>query len=253
MAQPFSLALGSSCFATRSAVSLTAIVLVASNSACLADESLRVRLEEMAAGFASKTPEAMRSAFAEGIDEVRRSGLVQTAKNLGDDAPDRDLVGLGGERVSLSAAWADGPAVVTFYRGGWCPYCNLTLKALQESLAEIEGAGATLVAITPEIDSKAAETAEKNGLGFTVLTDPGNAVAREFGIVFPLAEAILPIYRDRLKLSRYNGNEDYELPLAATYVIDSSGVIRWAFLDADYKKRAEPADIVAAVRSLQEP
>ena len=235
------------------AIALGALLaMLASSPASHAAQPLQDQLDEISASFAAKSPPEMRAAFAEGIDEVRRSGLVGSAKNVGDVAPEGDLIGLDGARTRLSNAWSDGPAVVTFYRGGWCPYCNLTLKALQASLNEIQDAGATLVAIAPEIDAKAAETSSKNNLTFTVLTDPGNAVAKEFGIVFPLAEVILPIYRDRLQLAKYNGNEDYELPLAATYVIDSEGVIRWAFLDADYKKRADPEDIAAAVRSLTE-
>lgn len=214
-------------------------------------QKLQDKLGEMASRFAASSPAQRRAAFAEGIDEVRRSGLIGTAKNVGDTAPEGELQSLAGEAVSLDSTWAEGPVVITFYRGGWCPYCNVTLQALQASLNDIEGAGAKLVAVTPEIDAKASETVAKNGLSFTVLTDPNNAIAREFGIVFPLAEAILPIYRDGLKLAEYNGNENYELPLAATYVIDTEGVIRWSFLDADYKKRAEPADIVAAVKALQ--
>lgn len=215
-----------------------------------ATPSLQQELQALSAGFAKKAPPAMRAAFAEGIDEVRRSGLVDSALNVGDYAPVSDLTTSSGEAVSMGSYWSDGPVVVSFYRGGWCPYCNLQLKALQRSLGEIEGTGATLIAITPEVAEKAAETSEKNELGFTVLTDRDNRVAREFGIVFELADAIKPIYETRIGLAKYNGNDDNELPLAATYVIDSTGVIRWAFLDADYKKRAEPADLVEAVKAL---
>lgn len=235
--------------------SMALAVLLSATPAVLAQTtatapSLNKELQTLAAGFAKEAPAEMRAAFAQGIDDVRRTGLVETAKNVGDTAPTSDLAGPTGEAVRLESLWADGPVVVSFYRGGWCPYCNLQLKALQRSLGELEGAGAKVVAIAPEIAEKAAETASKNQLDFLVLTDQDNRVAKAFGIVFELPEVIKPIYENRIGLASYNGNDDSELPLAATYVIDRSGVIRWAFLDADYKKRAEPADIVAAVKAL---
>lgn len=236
------------CFAgTLLVLSLAPIALAQSTTAT---PTLDEELQALAAGFAKKAPAEMRAAFAQGIDDVRRTGLVETAKNVGDAAPTGALAGPAGETVRLDSLWADGPVVVSFYRGGWCPYCNLQLKALQRSLGELEGAGAKVVAIAPEIAEKAAETASKNQLDFLVLTDQDNRLAKAFGIVFELPEVIKPIYENRIGLASYNGNEDNELPLAATYVIDREGVIRWAFLDADYKKRAEPANIVAAVKAL---
>ncbi|MEO0529440.1 MAG: peroxiredoxin-like family protein [Planctomycetota bacterium] len=214
--------------------------------------SLQAELDARAAGFAATAPAEMQAAFAQGIDDVRRTGLVETAKNVGDQAPSAVLNSTTGSPVDLSDLWADGHVVVSFYRGGWCPYCNIQLKALQRSLAKIEGAGATLVAVTPEIAEKAVETSAKNELGFTVLSDKDNRLAKAFGIVFELPEVIRPIYENRIGLAAYNGNDDNELPLSATYVIDSRGVIRWAFLDADYKRRAEPGDIVAAVKALND-
>lgn len=217
-----------------------------------ADENLTLaeQLEEMAAGFAGKAPEAMKQAFAQGVADVRALGLEASAKQIGDAAPNGKLLDANGQPVEFSSLWADGPVVVSFYRGGWCPYCNLQLRALQASLQSIEGAGAKLVAVTPELPEKAVETTSKNALAFQVLSDADNELAKALGIVFTLPDAIRPIYQQRIGLSTYNGNDDDQLPLAATYVIDTDGVIRWAYLESDYKKRAEPADIVAAVESL---
>lgn len=114
---------------------------------------------------------------------------------------------------------------------------------------KIKDAGARLVVLTPELPAKAKETAEANDLEIVALHDDNNALARQYGIVFQLPEPIVPAYRDKLKLPEYNGNDAMELPLAATYVIDKSGKITYAFLDADYKKRAEPADVIAAVKA----
>lgn len=239
------------------ALALLAMTAIGPPSAAFAEDantpsSLQAELDTLAAGFAKKAPPEMRAAFSQGIEEVRRTGLIETAKNVGDKAPTGSLTTTEGYPVKLDKLWTNGPVVVSFYRGGWCPYCNLQLKALQRSLAEIEGAGAKLVAITPEIMEKAAETSTKNELSFTVLSDQDNQLAKAFGIVFELPEVIRPIYESRIGLAKYNGNDDNELPLSATYVIDSQGVIRWAFLDADYKRRAEPADIIAAVKALGE-
>lgn len=214
--------------------------------------SLSDELNALSAGFARKAPPEMVATFARGVEDVRRLGLVESAKNVGDSAPNGELTTNGGQAIAVESLWADGPVVVSFYRGGWCPYCNLQLKALQRSLSDLEGAGAKVVAIAPELAEKATETAAKNGLEFTVLTDRDNRLAKAFGIVFELPEAIRPIYENRVGLAKYNGNDDSELPLAATYVIDTEGVIRWAFLDADYKKRAEPADIVEAVKAVNQ-
>ncbi len=109
------------------------------------------------------------------------------------------------------------------------------------------------MAVTPELPEKASQTVASNKLGFLVLTDQHNQYAQALGIAFKLPEVILPIYRDRLKLAEFNGDQRYELPLAATYVIDQQGVIRYAFLDADYKKRAEPRDVVKALKKMAKP
>lgn len=211
--------------------------------------TLAAELEKISAGFAKRAPEALRKTFAQGIADVRATGILEKALNVGDKAPNATLLSSSG-KVQLSSLWAEQPIVLTFYRGGWCPYCNASLQALQKELAKFDGVGAKLVAVAPELPAKVDETVAKNNLTMTVLSDKGNQLAGKLGIAFKLPEVILPTYRDRLKLATFNGDENYTLPLAATYVIDTTGTIRWAFLDADYKKRAEPADVIKAVRKI---
>ena len=206
-------------------------------------------LEEKAAASATRLPEDVRQTYAQGIETVRATDIENSAKQVGDAAPDAQLSGWDGRNVKLSERWQEGPIVLMWYRGGWCPYCNIQLRAMQQSMDKIENAGAKLVVLTPELPEKAQETAEANDLDIVALHDKGNAVAREYGLVFKLPEAIIPAYRDKLKLPEYNGNDAMELPLAATYVINESGRITYAFLDADYKKRAEPADVIEAVKA----
>ena len=234
---------------------LTSLVLIFPPTDAAAEEqapegSLRAELEEQSARFAVQMPQEMLSKFAQGIEDVRQSGIVESSLGVGDQAPDGQLIGSQDEAVLFSKLWAEGPVVLTFYRGGWCPYCNLQLRALERALSEIENAGATLVAVAPETPKKSAETVEKNELDFLVLSDPDNALARKFGIVFALPKVIRPIYDERIGLPSYNGNDKNELPLSATYIIDHEGVICWVFRDPDYKKRAEPSDIVAEVLKL---
>ncbi|QDT31934.1 peroxiredoxin-like family protein [Thalassoglobus polymorphus] len=210
---------------------------------------LSEQLEEKAASSVTRIPEDVRQAYAQGIEKVRATGIEKSAKQVGDAAIDAQLTGWDGSTVKLSELWQEGPIVLMWYRGGWCPYCNIQLRAMQQSMDKIENSGAKLVVLTPELPEKAKETAEANDLDLVALHDKDNALARKYGLVFQLPEAIIPAYRDKLKLPEYNGNDAMELPLSATYVIDQSGKITYAFLDADYKKRAEPADVIKAVEA----
>ncbi len=212
--------------------------------------SLQAEIDAIKASFAERASDETKRIYAEGIDAVADSGVVAQAKNVGDEAPAFTLPDATGSEVSLDSLLAEGPVVVVWYRGGWCPYCNLTLKAYQERLDEIRAAGATLVAISPETPDNALSTRDKQGLEFVVLTDANNAVAREYGVVFDLTEPVHENYNENFQLDAWNGQASGELPLAATYVIDRDGVIRWAFLDADYRERADPDEAVAALRTL---
>ncbi len=212
--------------------------------------TLAAQLNMVADAAAKRFPAEMVRTMEDAIDSVRDAGIEKSAKQVGDHAVDATLSDWNGKQVTLSELWSDGPIVLMWYRGGWCPYCNLQLRAMQKEIETLDALGAKLVVLTPELPKYAKATARANDADFVALFDKDNATAREYGLVFQLAESILPLYRDRLKLGERNGNDAMELPLAATYVIDQSGVIRYAFLDADYKKRAEPANVVEAVRKL---
>ena len=198
----------------------------------------------------ARMPAEIVQTFQDGVEEVRGRGIVEAALNVGDTAVDAELPDANGKLVKLSALWAKGPVVVVWYRGGWCPYCNIQLQAMQETLPAIKAKGGTLVAITPETPDNSLSTVEKNKLEFVVLSDLGNEVARQYGVVFKLPAKVSPIYKQRIDLSKYNGDDSDELPLAATYVIDQTGKITYAFLDANYTTRAEPADIMSALEAL---
>ncbi|WP_165230535.1 peroxiredoxin-like family protein [Aquisphaera insulae] len=211
---------------------------------------VRKELEAFRERMAKTAPPDRLKAYEDGIEEVRRSGVIEKALKVGNRAPDFELSDATGKKVKLSELIARGPVVLTWYRGGWCPYCNIALRGLHRSLPEIRSAGASLVAISPETPDNSLSTAEKNQLDFEVLSDRGSKAARAYGISYKIPSVVAEQFKGRLDLARYNGDDSGELPLGATYVVDRGGVIRYAFVDADYRKRAEPSEVIAELRRL---
>ena len=213
--------------------------------------SLTESLAQQQAATHTKLPAEVRNTMSTATADLAASGILNTAISLGDKAPNFSLPNATGATVTLSDLLANGPVVLSFYRGKWCPYCNLELRALQQALPEITAAGATLVAVSPQTPDNSLSTVEKNELTFEVLSDVDNVVAREYSLVFQLPEALRPIYASfGIDLPAHNGNETFELPIAATYVIATDGTVSHAFVDADYTLRLDPVDIVAALQKL---
>ncbi|MDJ0703536.1 MAG: peroxiredoxin-like family protein [Leptolyngbyaceae cyanobacterium MO_188.B28] len=206
--------------------------------------------DHLAKSQANRPPE-IKQVMGKATEDLVKSGITDQSLNTGDTAPNFSLPNATGQTVAISDLLANGPVVISFYRGQWCPYCNLELRALQEALPEIQSLGAKLAAISPQTPDNSLSTTEKNELTFEVLSDVGNQVARQFGLVFSLPEELRPIYQGfGIDLPAHNGDKTFELPIPATYVIKSDGAIAHAFVDPDYTKRMDPADIVAALRSL---
>ena len=214
------------------------------------DISLSDQLEAYKQNFLKKADTRKIRVFDEGVEDVALKGLTASAIKKGDQYLDFSLKNAQGTEVQLSEVLAKGPIVLTWYRGGWCPYCNMQLRAFQQILPEIESLGAELVALTPELPDNSLSTQEKNELSFEVLTDQDNTVAKQYGLVFKLIPEVSVYYKDAFDLEVYNGNTTDELPLAATYVIDRDGVIKYAFLDADYRVRAEPSEVLEVLKRL---
>ena len=219
----------------------------AAEAMTLADQldARKAKFVEMAA------PERIATA-ENAITEIADSGVLDKAINLGDKAPDFTLPDALGNSVSLYDELAKGPVILTWYRGSWCPYCNIQLHDYQQSLSNIEAAGAQLMAVSPELSDSALTWKEKNELEFIVLSDVGNEVAREYGIVYRIPKGIESGYvaGGRNDLTEYNGDDSLELPLAVTYVIGTDGTIEYAFVDADYRKRAETSEVVEFVKQF---
>lgn len=183
------------------------------------------------------------------IQALKATGIQSRVLKVGDTAPDFALTDATGKTVSSVDLRAQGPLVVKFYRGAWCSYCNVEVRALMGVLGEIHALGATMVAITPETPDEAVTMAEKHALEFPVLSDPGNAVARRYGLVWQLPDHVRDFYsRIGLDLERSNGDNSWELPIPGNFVVTADGTLLDVFADPDYRVRQEPADVVAAIR-----
>jgi peroxiredoxin len=213
--------------------------------------SLKEQLAEYRAGWFKRVPAERQAIMERHIAELR-NGIAKAALKVGDRAPAIVLGNAKGETIDVGAFLKKGPVIVTFYRGGWCPYCNLELRAFQQVLPDIKAAGASLVAISPEKPDDTLSTAEKNALTFEVLSDVGQKVGRAFGLVYEFSEELKSAYKGfGLDIPAKNGAaEEWALPISATYVIDRGGRIIYAYTDADYRDRADPSDILELLKEI---
>jgi peroxiredoxin len=214
-------------------------------------KTLAEQTQETVEVFIGGLHEDVQQVVGGAFERLLNSNITEHAKDIGDVAPEFCLPNVRGGDTALPQLLENGPVVLSFYRGGWCPFCNLEFKALHDKLAEMQTLGATLVGISPETQAVSQQTLQDHQLEFEVLSDVGNLVAREYGLVMVVDEAIRPYYEQwGIDIPSANGDETFELPVPATYVIDQAGVIRAAHVDKDYTKRMEPADIIAALKAL---
>jgi len=210
-------------------------------------KDIAVLQQTMAAQLSDSVMTMMQKATA----ELASSGLPEQALKIGDTMPDFELSELDGGHVYLAELLQETPVVISFYRGAWCPYCNLEMQALQAALPEIEQAGASLIAIAPELPEHAGQTRDKGNLTFPLLHDRDNTLARQCGLVFTLADMLRPVYEGfGIDLQKSQGNDSFELPVPATYIVRPNGVIAFAFVDVDYTRRVEPDRIVEILKTL---
>ena len=214
--------------------------------------TLKQQLSDYKADFIKRvTPE--RWAMVEtATAELKATGIETSALQVGDQAPDITLPDAQGQQVRLADLWKEGMAVLIFYRGGWCPYCNLELRAWQQQLDVLAKLGGKLVAISPQTPDNSLSTAEKNELAFPVLSDSSLNAANGFGIAFEMLQPLIDVYtKAGNDLPVRNGNGRWVLPLPATYVIGRDGRILFAHIESDYRMRAEPADVLSALESVE--
>ncbi len=215
-------------------------------------KSVAEELKQLDDESSKQVPQSLLDAGRKGTEELIAQGIVKKALNVGDRMPEFILTDASGKSVKSADLLKTSHLVVTFYRGAWCPFCNLYLRSLQKKSQDFKQLGANIVAISLEKQDRSLTVAQNNKLDFTVLSDPKLVVARKFGIVYEMPkvtnDAILAVGFD---LAKYNEMEKAELPLSATYVISKKGKIVYAFLDPDYKKRAEHSEVIKALMELQ--
>ncbi len=211
--------------------------------------NLREAIAEYDAAKAERVPASVLETMAEATCQLQGLGIVDRSLKAGDRIPDFTLPNHLGSQRRISELLAGSVLVLNFYRGGWCPYCNMELNALQRALPDIRASGADLVAISPELPDRALDTQARHALDFEVLSDIGNHVSNAFGLTFELPQQLRPIYAGLgIDIPAFNGDDSFELPVPATYVVDSNGVIRHHFVNVDYTKRLEPDDLLRVLR-----
>lgn len=209
-------------------------------------------LEAFRAEFERTAPAGRSELYNAKVEELRGRFPLKDTLAVGDEAPDFTLPNTRQRQVSLTSILHAGPAIVTFYRGGWCPYCNIQLRAYQRALPEIAELGGQILAISPQLPDGSLSVSEKNALEFEVLSDAGNVVGRSFGLVYALPEELRAVLKLNGKaLPGINGDESWELPLPATFVIGQDRRVALAYVDIDYRRRLSPEDIIATLRSLR--
>ena len=208
--------------------------------------ALKVAIDAYNAQKQRQVPEEILSTMAQCTEQLKDARIEDRALRAGDIMPDFVLPNQHGVRRSLRDYLAESPIVLNVYRGGWCPYCNLEMKALQDVLPQIEALGVQLVGLSPETPDKAMATAERHRIAIDILSDAGNRVAERLGLVFELPEALRPIYEQiGIDIPAYNGDASFRLPVPATYIVARDGAILFDFVNADYTRRLEPTEIVA--------
>jgi peroxiredoxin len=220
--------------------------------------SLAQQLDSLTAKLRAMVPAERLAVVDLAAEELIHSGLANRALKAGDHAPSFELPDGDGMlwrsedllRPFTPSAGANGALVIVFYRGRWCAYCNAQLSALQEIHSQIAEAGASLVAISPQTQKHSYMTRDMHKLRFPVLSDQGNQIARKFGLVYRLSPELQAMYESIMtKLPGYNGEQSWELPLAATYVVKPGGTILWSRINADWRKRPEPEEILKVLHA----
>lgn len=218
-------------------------------SKTIAASTLQEQIDQFKQAGATRTPREVQALRQAETLKLVQSGIAERSFHAGEAAPDFSLPDADGKLVTLSTLLSAGPVILTFYRGEWCPYCNLQLRAYQSILPQILALGGSLVAVSPQLPNFSRAMITKADLTFPVLSDIENQVARQYRLVFTLPEALRP-YTANGSIPQFNGNESWELPMPGTFVIRQDRVIQLAFIHADYTHRLEPAEIISALSEV---
>ncbi|PNP40511.1 hypothetical protein TGAMA5MH_07508 [Trichoderma gamsii] len=213
--------------------------------------TLASQLSATAEGISKNVAAPVVSTLNESIAGLQATFDINSTIQVGASLPNFKLPNALGNEVTSESLVAKGPVLITFYRGDWCPFCNLTLRSLQLHLNEFHAKGVTLVAISPELPNTSLSTTEKNELKFEVLSDIGNKFARQLGIVWDQPKSLNSVFESfKIDLKEKNGDDSMALPIPTTLLVDAKGVVRNIHIDPDYRQRLETTTALAWVDAL---
>ncbi|MGG1518090.1 peroxiredoxin-like family protein [Paenibacillus oryzisoli] len=216
----------------------------------MSNPNLTEQLEAAAQQFKANSPFEAQIKLSQMIEDLQKSG-VASGKQPGEKAADFQLTNALGQDVVLYEELAKGPVVLVYYRGGWCPFCNMQLKAYQQILPEIQELGAQLIAISPQKPDHSLSIQEKEGLKFQVLSDPNGLVTAKYKLLFDVPQGVKEIMEGvGLDLAEYNNTSKWILPVPATFMIDESAIIRSAYVNPNFMQRQSPEEILRELRKL---
>lgn len=214
--------------------------------------SLAGELSAVYENFHKNAPPHIVEATTTANADHKASFQPDSAIQVGDTLPEFCLSDAVGKEVKSADLLAHGPLLINFYRGEWCPFCNLALASMQKHLDEFKAKGVTLVAISPELPNQSLTTTQKHDLKFPVLSDVGNKFARQLGIIFKQPDILRPVFEAfGHDLKTRNGDDSLEVPLPATLLVDQKGVVRNAYIETDYSKRLEPSTALEWIDALR--
>lgn len=213
--------------------------------------SLQKRLDTLKKEFTANVPQDMLDVMNLETDKLIASDIVENAIKTGQHLPDGLLTAAKGQQVDIDQIIDGKPLVISFYRGGWCPYCNLELQGLQEIASKVQALGANIIAMTPESVAHAQETKEKNGVSFDIYSDQGSEYAKALGLVFTLPKSLQEIYLTfGIDVEKHNGESKFELPIPTTLIVKPNREVVYIFADGDYTKRSEPSKLLDVLSGL---
>jgi len=214
--------------------------------------NLQNELDRFRQTVKEKTPSHIIPTIEATTQRLRDSHLTERALQPGQTITDFDLPDQTGRLVSSAGLRRSGSLLILFYRGTWCPFCNLTVQAYQERQQAFQERGVTLVAISPQTPDNSLTLEQKHSLRFPLLSDHGNVVARQFGIVFRMDSALRQVQEQfGVDIPAYNGEDSFELPLPGTFLVSREGKVLKSFVEADYMKRLEPETAINWIDEME--
>ncbi|WES95664.1 peroxiredoxin-like family protein [Chryseobacterium arthrosphaerae] len=210
--------------------------------------TLAKQIEQLNQELSSQLPQEVINAFGKSVDDLKTKNMEDKCIRPGEKMPEFILPNATGKMIDSNDILKKGKMILAFYRGSWCPYCNLELKFLQDNLSRIKDKNAVLIAVSPQTPDHSLSMAEKNRLGFEVLSDQNNDFAKKLGIVFQLQDFVLPYYRNLgINLSEFNNNDENLLPVPAVFVVDQDRRIIFKYLDVNYMNRVDVEELIQAL------